>query len=159
MSNQINTPRVLPNNPIRSLDVFKNDWKFRSFITPCVLQNKSNKWTETCKAGVLVRVRISFLKCLYKSDNYDDLISKLWDHVDGPTDLYHSTCKHKLNSYGKGINCNIRILGRKIRVSWVVSSPSRLNEPCCCHWNEQKPLRFPFIQPQMCHDCSAEPAV
>lgn len=53
MSNLINTPRVLPNNPIRSLDVFKNDWKFESFITPRVLQKKSNNWTETGKPGML----------------------------------------------------------------------------------------------------------
>lgn len=59
--------------------------------------------------------RISFLKCLYKSDYYDDLISKLWDHVDGPTGLYHWNRNHKLNSYGKGINCNIRSLGKKTK--------------------------------------------
>lgn len=53
MSNQINTPRVLPNNPIRSLDVFKNDWKFKSFITPRAPQKKSNNWTETCTPGML----------------------------------------------------------------------------------------------------------
>lgn len=37
-----------------------------------------------------------------------------------------------------------------------------LTEPlivCQCRWNKQQPLRFPFIQPQMCHDCNSEPAV
>lgn len=57
--------------------------------------------------------RISFLKCLYKSDNSDDLISQLWDHVDGATDLHHWICNHKLNSFRKGINCNNRSLGKK----------------------------------------------